>query len=108
MTRILSILFLVGVLAGCQPDNPIPSYWNADYAQYMQEFGYTYDEIESVILKNDIPIWELPQSCLRFCATSYVGPNGLHRDLLENYNGSLELSIEMYRQENLQILGLGD
>lgn len=102
----MSIILLVGVLAGCQPDNPIPSYWNADYAQYLEEFGYTYDETENVISKNDIPIWAFPKNCFRYCLTSYVGPNGLHSDLLEDYNGSLEQSIEMYKQENLQILGL--
>jgi len=51
MKKIMSIILLVGVLAGCQPDNPIPSYWNEDYTQYLEEFGYTYEETENVISK---------------------------------------------------------
>lgn len=106
MKHILFLMLVVGFLSGCQPDNPIPSYWNEDYTQYMEEFGYTYNETDMVILKNDIPIWSFPQNCFRLCVTSYIGPNGIHGDLLEDYNRNLKQSIEMYRQENLKILGL--
>ena len=105
MRRILSLILLVGVLSGCQTDNPVPSYWNADYAQYMQKFGYKYVETDGIVSKNNTPIWSLPINCIR-CVTTYIGPNGLHDNLLIDYNKSLEQSIEMYRQENLQILGL--
>lgn len=106
MKRVMSLILLVGILSGCQPENPIPSYWSADYAPYMQEFGYTYNENDNVISKNGVPIWALPINCFRFCITTYVGPNGLLVDLAEDYNQAIAQSIEMFRQENLQLLGL--
>jgi len=108
MKRVISLILLVGTLSGCLPENPIPTHWNADYAQYMQEFGYTYNENDGVILKNGVTIWALPIHCIRYCVSSYVGPHGLQGDLAEDYNRAIEQSIKAYKQENLQILGLDE
>jgi len=105
MPRILLIVFLVGILSGCQTDTRIPSHWNSEYERYMREIGYTYNENDGFVSKNNIPIWLLPINCFR-CITTYIGPDGLYDDLLKDYNKSLERSIEMYRQEKMQILEL--